>query len=309
MRHAVPVRLATVLMLLAPAPGLGAPVSNPPAAPPGARRALLISVDGLRPDLILRARTPAMRSLMQRGSFTLWAATTAVSVTLPSHVSMLTGVPPAKHRIEWNRELPLARPVYPQRPTLFEVAKKAGYTTAMAVGKSKLSLLAKPGTVDWSFAPEGDVTDSTVTDSVVRWIGAHRPQVLFVHLPGVDVSGHDHGWGSREQLAAVESADRSIARMLEALRRLKLEDSTVVLVTADHGGAGHTHGPDDPRSRMIPWIIAGPGIRADVDLTSEGEANVRTEDTFATLCFLLGIPPSEGRAVIEILEDRAAPGR
>ena len=40
------------------------------------------------------------RALMHRGSFTMWAQTTAVSVTLPSHVSMLTGVPPSMHGIE-----------------------------------------------------------------------------------------------------------------------------------------------------------------------------------------------------------------
>src|SRR4051794_27495970 len=55
-------------------------------------RALIISVDGLRPDLLARAYAPNIRGLMNAGSFSLWARTTAVAVTLPSHVSMLTGV-------------------------------------------------------------------------------------------------------------------------------------------------------------------------------------------------------------------------
>ena len=80
-------------------------------------------------------------------------------------------------------------------------------------------------------------------------------------------------------------------------------DSTLVLVTADHGGAGKNHGPDDPRSRMIPWIAAGPDVRADYDLTGEDHLTVRTEDTFATLAYVLGIAspqPIVGRPVLSI---------
>ena len=302
--------IALLLLAFGPA-SADSPRSAPP---PGARpihRALLISVDGLRPDVLLRAKAPVLRDLMKRGSFTLWAVTTPAAVTLPSHTSMLTGVSPAKHGIDWNSDLPLAHPVYPAWPTLFELARKAGLTTAMTAGKSKFSVLAKPGTLDWSFVPPtGPQSDSTVADTAVAWIRRHSPQVLFVHLPGVDVAGHARGWGSHEQLAAVAAADRCVGRLLAALRSRRLRDATVILVTADHGGTGNGHGPDDPRSRYIPWIISGPGIRADFDLTTIADLNVRTEDTFATICYLLEIPvpePIDGRPVMEILDD--SPGR
>jgi hypothetical protein len=79
-----------------------------------------------------------------------------------------------------------------------------------------------------------------------------------------------------------------------------------VIVSADHGGAGRTHGPDDPRSRTIPWIIAGPGIRQNFDLTRISEVNVETTDTFATACALLNIPVTrriQGKFVSQIMED------
>ena len=81
-------------------------VSLPFAAPllaqttrpvPGIDHVLIISVDGLRPDVLLRADTPNMHTLFHNGSFTFWARTTAQSITLPSHVSMLTGVVPEKN--------------------------------------------------------------------------------------------------------------------------------------------------------------------------------------------------------------------
>jgi len=272
---------------------------------PAVRRVLLVSIDGLRPDVLLRARAPVLRSLMARGCFTMWAQTTALAVTLPSHASMLTGVSPEKHRILWNTDVPPARLVYPARPTLFELASRAGFTTAMVAGKSKFSALAKPGTLRWSFVPEtGVISDEAVTDTATRFIALHAPQVLFVHLPAVDTAGHEHGWGSEGQLLAVERADRCVGRLLEALRERRLVDSTLVIVSADHGGAGRSHGPGDPRSRFIPWIVTGPGVRKNVDLALYADLSVRTEDTFATICALLGILPDgpvDGHPVYEIL--------
>lgn len=293
---------ATIVLALVPiapaSPSAGRPV-------PGLSRVLLISVDGLRPDLLLRANTPTIRGLMERGSYSMWARTTPIAVTLPSHTSMLTGVSPSKHGIEWNQDLPLLHPVYPNRPTLFELAHRAGYTTAMAAGKPKFSALAKPGTLNWCFVPvKSNTTDEAVADTAARWIDAYAPQVLFVHLPSVDLVGHEHGWGSGEQIRAIANADQCIGRILEALGKRHLLEATLVLVTADHGGAGRSHGPDDPRSRTIPWIVAGPGLCRGLDLTGDADLELRTEDTFATICWLLGIElrePIDGHPVTQVL--------
>lgn len=278
--------LAVVLAI-----GIGAAPAGIEASP-RVHRALVVSVDGLRPDVLLRARAPVVHRLMTAGSFTMWAQTTKLAITLPSHASMLTGMTPAGHRVLWNGDLPLGQQLWPARPTVFELAKRAGLTTAMAAAKSKFSTLARPGTLDWCAVPARgtQITDEAVTDTAVAWIERHAPEVLFVHLAAVDAAGHETGWGSARQIAAFEADDRCIGRLLDALRRRRLLDSTVVLVTADHGGAGRTHGPGDPRSRTIPWILCGPGIRADFDLTIRGGSDVRIEDTFATLCDLLGLP-------------------
>lgn len=260
-----------------------------PASPPP--RVLIVSIDGLRPDLALRAATPNLHHLAESGSFSFWARTTPLAITLPSHTSMLTGVIPRKHEIEWNRDLPLREPIYPNFPTLMEVAKKHGYTTAMAAGKSKFGILAKPGTLDWQWiAATSTSQDEDVAEQAVRIIREHQPQVMFVHLPSVDNVGHARGWGSAEQLATIGQADACLGRLLAALDELKLTEQTVIILTADHGGAGRTHGPDDPRSRHIPWIVAGPGVRKNLDLTTYADLTINTEDTFATASYVLKIP-------------------
>src|SRR5690242_12951225 len=133
----------TIAALSVSFPALAAkPTTRPVDA---VERVVVISVDGLRPDLLARAYTPNLHALMQSGSYTFWARTTAASVTLPSHVSMLTGVTPARHEIDWNRDLPLSKPVYPKGSTLFDLAHRNGYSTAMIAGKSKFDVFNRPG--------------------------------------------------------------------------------------------------------------------------------------------------------------------
>ncbi|HUJ42704.1 MAG TPA: ectonucleotide pyrophosphatase/phosphodiesterase [Opitutaceae bacterium] len=279
----------------------------PPVRPlPAVQRVLIISVDGLRPDCLLLADAPVLHGLIKNGAYTMWARTVAEAITLPAHTSMLTGVTSRKHGVEWNRDLPLFTPVYPQVPTIFEMAARAGYRTALVAGKAKFDTLNKPGTVTYATILSGDRgTDAGVAAAAVAVIEQHQPDLLFIHFPGVDTVGHAKGWGSPEQLAAVAALDGHIQDVLAALERAGCRAHTVVIVTADHGGAALTHGPDDPRSRHIPWIAAGPGVRPGFDLTRVKGLQVNTEDTCATACWLLGLPPPDyfdGRALTEAFE-------
>jgi predicted AlkP superfamily pyrophosphatase or phosphodiesterase len=273
---------------------------------PQIRKVVIISIDGLRPDLVLRANTPNLHAMMRQGSFSLWARTTAESVTLPSHTSMVTGVTPVQHGIQWNSDLPLIHPVYPFFPTLFDLAHRVGYTTAMVAGKTKFINLDKPGTLNWVYIPFSPKTeDPEVAVQAVSMILQHQPDVLFAHFPSVDNAGHEYGWASPQQMDAIAGADQAIGQIQWALDQRGLRGSTFMLVTADHGGAGLSHGPDDPRSRSIPWIVTGPGIRQGVDLTTYPELTIETEDTFSTAAYVLGIPilkKVDGKPVMEIFD-------
>jgi len=285
---------AMVLLCAALALAIPAAAQAPQVA--HARYALVVSVDGLRPDVLLRADAPALRGLMQRGIYSMWARTTDVAITLPSHTSMLTGEPPERHGVTWNgSKLPPGR-TGPLVPTLFVLAHRQGLTTALVAGKKKFGTLRDPVAVDWSFVPDDETLDGAVADSAVEIIRSHSPNVLFVHLPGVDLVGHTYGWGSEQQVRAVSLADRSIDRVLAALRERGTLDSTVIVVSSDHGGSGKSHGAGDERSHYIPWIAVGPGLPANVDLDQDPTIHVRTEDTFATVCTMLGIAVPAGAA-------------
>jgi predicted AlkP superfamily pyrophosphatase or phosphodiesterase len=282
------------------------PETKPPRPRPAVQHVVIISVDGLRPDCLLLADAPVLHGLARNGAYTMWARTVAGAITLPAHTSMLTGVTPRKHGIEWNRDLPLGEPVYPSVPTIFEMATHAGYQTAMVAGKFKFDTLNKPGTVAFARILGGDKgTDANVAAEAVKIIEQHQPDLLFIHFPDVDTVGHAKGWGSPEQLAAIAAVDGHVGAVLAALERAGLRENTAVIISADHGGAGLTHGPDDARSRHVPWIVTGPGVRRGFDLTRIEKLQVDTEDTCATACWLLGLERPEyfdGKALMEAFE-------
>jgi hypothetical protein len=94
-----------------------------------------------------------------------------------------------------------------------------------------------------------------------------EPSLLFVHLGEADWAGHDHGWLSEEYWEAVAEADEAIGVLLQVLDTHLEAGEYTLIVTADHGGSGYTHGGSDPESLTIPWIAWGEGVRTGSRLT------------------------------------------
>src|SRR4051812_11535036 len=174
----------------------------------------------------------------------------------------MAALTPTRHGILWNPALPLEYPLYPNSPTLFEVAKRRGYTTAVVAGKDKFDVFDRPGVLDWKWIPHrGTVKTSQVIRPAVQMIKDHKPEAMLVHLPSVDTEGHGKGWASAEQMKAIEEADRALGDLMDAMKSAGTADSTLMIISADHGGQGKGHGADDARSRHIPWIAVNPAIR------------------------------------------------
>jgi predicted AlkP superfamily pyrophosphatase or phosphodiesterase len=270
--------------------------TGPELPKPGAvsTHVVVISIDGLRPDAIGRFNAKTLERL-QREGIALTAQTIFPSKTLPSHTSMLTGVTPAVHGITWNSDETDAHG-YVRVPTVFEIAKLNGFTTAGFFAKPKFRHLQKPGTFDYAQVPRGDnwMATRTVTD-VRHYLTYARPNLLFVHIGEPDYAGHTIGWMSGVYGWAVRRADAAVTEIMKSADRAFGAGNYTVIVTADHGGHGRDHGTDDERDMTIPWIVWGRGVGQ-----SEPNAPIRTMDTAATVLWLLGAraPDSwSGRAV------------
>jgi predicted AlkP superfamily pyrophosphatase or phosphodiesterase len=268
---------------------------------------VIISVDGLRPDAIDVFAAPTLKRLMREGSYAPDAQTVLPSTTLPSHTSMLTGVDPSVHGITWNTDETGERG-YVRVPTVFALARAAGFRTAAFFGKSKLNHVHSPATLDYVHAFDSWLPWRRSGERTARLVEEHleraRPNVLFVHLVEVDYAGHLFGWMGRLYGSAVREADAAVAHLLTHADAHFGRGQYTVIVTADHGGHGRTHGTALAEDTTIPWIAWGEGVRAGTRLPF----GIRTTDTAATVLWLLGVavPPQwTGHPVMQAFDTTA----
>jgi predicted AlkP superfamily pyrophosphatase or phosphodiesterase len=116
-----------------------------------------------------------------------------------------------------------------------------------------------------------------------------KPTFLFVHFDDVDHAGHSSGWKSSQYMQAVEEVDGLIGNLLAALTEAGIREQTVVIMTADHGGKGKSHGEPTMEEIEIPVIVAGPGIKRGHEIKSP----VNTYDTAATVAALFRLKPPQ----------------
>lgn len=264
---------------------------------PAINYVVIISIDGLRPDALDIATTPMLDELRARGAYCPQAQTISLSITLPSHASMLSGMTADKHGIQWG--LPYIGWPGMEGPTLFNVAHDAGLSTAMIFGKEKMNYLVLPNSVDYLFGV--DAHDPEIKDQALELIEAGLPNLLFIHFPDTDRVGHAYGWMSDNQFYAITFVDGLIGEIVAALENGGYLANTLLIITADHGGHGFDHGDDSPLDRTIPWLAVGPGVPQDVILYG----HINTYDTAATAAYALNLPIPDkwdGKPVVDIFQ-------
>jgi predicted AlkP superfamily pyrophosphatase or phosphodiesterase len=270
-----------------PAPSTEAPLPTLTPAPlPLIERVLIVSFDGLRPDAIEAANMETVLSLMENGAYTLTAQTIYPSTTLPAHASMLVGTCPAKHIVRWNLYVP--QNGYALGTDIFDIAKAANLRTVMIVAKQKLRQVTEPSSTD--FFAYHDTTDKNSAPLSVLRLALQQINegfgLMFVHFGEGDLAGHDSGWMSRTQLSVYYREDRGLGSMIQTLKDKGMYDSTLIIVTSDHGGHESTHGTELPEDMTIPWVVSGPGV-----VPGELQSPISIMDTAATAAFALGLTP------------------
>ena len=287
-------RLAALLLAFSSAACTRDPQIDPGSLEPDNHaipRVVVISIDGLRGDAIAAANAPTLLRLIREGSSSMTAQTVMPSLTLPAHTSMLTGVIPLRHGILWNDDL-TTLPQLLEVPTIFDVIRDAGYTSAMFVGKSKLRTIVHTSAPTRVSIPPVDETwlADKVASQVLAYIAIAKPKpnMIFIHLPDVDLTGHDAGWMSPAYLATVRHTDSTDAQLWQGLKLAFGTDLTLI-ITADHGGLDHAHYDGSLSTTTIPWIAWGRGVQPHLL-----SGDVHVVDTAPTVLWLLGLVPPAG---------------
>ena len=291
-RPATAAPAAPVIHPLPPTPG-------PAAAAPRAtvRHVVIISEDGLRPDALMGVKPPVHEAILKRAAYSFKAQTIRRASTLPSHAAMLSGFDVKEHGLFWNSWKPERG--YIQVPSVFDVTEKSGGTAAAFVGKKKLAHIAHPGSVE-VFSRPGYFCKKVVEEAT-RYFIEKRPHIEFIHFSDPDDLGHSNGWMSNPQLESIRTTDRCLATLLDAVAAAGLDQETLFIISADHGGHGHNHSGRIKEDRLIPWIAWGPGVRVGHKIQSA----ISTTDTAATALWALGyaLPAGAvGKPVLEAFE-------
>ncbi len=256
------------------------PTADPPAPPPPPRdppkHAVVIVIDTLRADSLAAADTPRLDALAASGwqAEQAWAAGTW---TVPSVISLLTGMPVRQHGFD----LPSARigkyPPVPEVPTLPGVLQDAGFTT---LGLYSNGYLAEELGFDRGFDTWRRTADKAMPKqwrkhvetvwsapdagrhfAYLHLLGPHSPlrpsdtTKAKYQVPdewfderlgfeiGVPKRNRREGarpWYAEAYKAVIEDTDARVGELLDALG--EHASDTLVIVTSDHGELLGEHG-------------------------------------------------------------------
>ena len=221
---------------------------------------LLITLDTTRADRIgaygdARAATPNLDRLAREG-VRFDRAYTSAPLTLPAHVTLMTGREPQAHQVRNNGTYTLR----PEETTLAELFRQAGFSTmamiAAYVLEEKFGLAQGfDGYDDTLNKPQGDttyrseITADRVVDKFSRWLDRTPalPFFCWVHLydphaPYEPPASFRERFPDSPYRGEIAFMDEAIGRMLRELDRRQLLQNTLVVATGDHGEGFGEHG-------------------------------------------------------------------
>lgn len=308
---------------------------------------ILIVVDALRPDRMSaygfhRPTTPILKGLADEGLvFTNFFVNG--NWTRPTTASMLTGLLPASHGVENERDK-LAQDFV----TIAEVLKGAGVPTGAVVGNGNAGSAFGLGkgfdfyadTVKhWKGLPSAE----QVVELAIPFVRAHRDQPFFLMLFFVDPHDPYRAPGDFENMfvedtsvrlirrphwelgrysaseiermkatydGAVRYTDQTIGRLFDSLRALGLYDRSTILVTADHGEAFGEHGVYLHSHHLYDEIVRVPLIMKTPKMSVRGAYNhflFETIDLFPTIADLYGVAQPKGLPGVSLVRHVAQP--
>lgn len=104
----------------------------------------------------------------------------------------------------------------------------------------------------------------------LEYLKAKAPKVLVVGLGDTDEYAHKSDY--RSYITALQNADSFIGEVVDELRKMRLLDTTTILVTTDHGREGNftSHGWFWPESDRV-WMVAAGGAVPAWGYLTEGQ--------------------------------------
>jgi len=243
-------------MALAVACNKERPVSSKPAP------VIIVSIDTLRADHLplygaTGVETPSLDAFA-KDAILFENAYSHVPLTLPSHVTLLTGLLPEATGVRNNLGYRFDSAAHPSIPTLL---KAKGYATGAAVsayvlrGSTGLASAfddyddridaSSEGGALGDLQRAGDETEA----AAIAWIDAKKDRPFFYllhlfepHAPYAPPEPFASRYASHPYDGEIAAADAILGRFLDALKKNGIYDRATILVLSDHGEGLGEHG-------------------------------------------------------------------
>ena len=226
---------------------------------------IVVSIDGLGANRLGTGLTPRLDALAAKGvSGSMQPSFPAT--TFANHITLATGVRPARHGIVDQRMRDPARPGVTFRNSdpltnrdpfwwggvdpIWVDAEQAGIRTGILywVGADVAMRGGRPS-LWWPF--DTNISPGQRVDTVLDWLRrpSARPQLVMLYFDAVDKAAHNLGYGSPEELAAIRDTDAQVGRLIDGLKALGQPAN--LLVVSDHGMAAVPPDHLRPLSELI----------------------------------------------------------
>ena len=294
--------------------------------------------------------TPHLDELAARGVLFEQAHASAPN-TLPSHASILTGLHPYHHRVRENGVNSLAEShvVLAQRFSAAGYATGAEVAavvlargTGIAHGFDHFQDTESPGVAlqqirvesdgsldDPSAVTGGDakVADlhtrgaADITRAGIAFVREHRGAPFFLwlhyydpHWPYAPPAPYAARFSANRYAGEVAAVDESLAQVTRELEQLGLAESTLLVVTGDHGEGLGDHGESRhsylvyQATMHVPLLFVGPGVPAGRRVATP----VQTVDIAPTILAWAGLEPtpsSDGASLLPAFAGQDLPQR
>lgn len=255
------------------------------------KHVVLIGFDGLGAYAIADAQMPVLKQLMATGSWSLKARTVLPSSSADNWASMLMGAGTSLHGYtEWDSktpEIPSATvSQYGIFPGIFGLLRSShpSAKTAVIYNWEGIGYLFEKEAVDIVVHDE-KATGDFYADTAAAIIRQEKPALTFIHFSQPDGVGHSIGHRTPEYYAELKNVDRRIGTIVQAVKEAGIENQTIIIISADHGGINKGHGGKSLDEVLIPWIIQGPGVKKGNEITDV----IITYDTAATIAYIFGL--------------------